>query len=109
MESALTAPINPNLARALDPPIMEVQRWVRETRFPAERPLLNLSQAAPVEPPPAALVQAMVETAVNEPSAHLYGPVLGDAALRSEIARRWSVHYGAEIDGTEVCITAGCN
>jgi len=105
----LTAPINPNLARALVPPIMEAQRWVRETRFPADRPLLNLSQAAPVEPPPRPLVQFMAETVLNDPSAHLYGPVLGDVALREEIAARWSMHYGAEIDGSEVCITAGCN
>jgi len=105
----VSAPINPNLAAALDPPIMEVQRWVRETRLPADRPLLNLSQAAPVEPPPAALVRAIAEAALNDPSSHLYGPVPGDVALRDEIARRTSVHYGAEIDGAEVCITAGCN
>jgi aspartate/methionine/tyrosine aminotransferase len=88
---------------------MEAQRWVRETVFPPERPLLNLSQAAPVEPPPRALAQAMADAALNDPGAHLYGPVLGDAALRDEIAKRWSVHYGAEIDGSEVCVTAGCN
>ncbi len=108
MESPLPSPLNPNLARVPDPPIMEVQRWVRETRLPPGRPLLNLSQAAPVDPPPEALRRAMAE-AVVERGSHLYGPVLGDTALREEIAARWSVHYGAEIDGSEVCVTAGCN
>jgi len=104
----LTAPLNPNLARVAPAPIMEVQRWVRETRFPPERPLLNLSQAAPVDPPPAAMRHAMAEAAAA-PGNHLYGPVLGDNDLREEIAARWSVLYGAAIDGTEVCVTAGCN
>jgi len=105
----LPTPINPNLARALAPPIMEALRWVSETSFPANRPLLNLSQAAPVDPPPQALCRAMAEAALNDPGAHLYGPVLGDTALLEEIAQRWSVAYGANIDASEVCITAGCN
>jgi aspartate/methionine/tyrosine aminotransferase len=105
----VSSPINPNLARVFAPPIMEAFRWVRETSFPADRPLLNLSQAAPVDPPPQALCQAMAEATLNDPRAHLYGPVLGDTELREEIARRWSLVYGAEIDTPEVCITAGCN
>ena len=40
----------------------------------------------------------MAEAALNDPGAHLYGPVLGDTELREEIAKRWSVAYGAEID-----------
>ena len=109
METALTAPINPNLAHVFDPPIMEALRWVHETSFPANRPLLNLSQAAPVDPPPQALCQAMAEAALNDPGAHLYGPVLGDTPLREEITERWSKTYNTEIDTSEVCITAGCN
>lgn len=105
----MSAPINPNLARVPPAPIMEVQRWVRETRFPPDRPLLNLSQAAPVDPPPEPLRRAMAEAALDRPEAHLYGPVLGDTALREAIAARWSLAYGAPIDAAEVCITAGCN
>jgi len=88
---------------------MEALGWVGETDFPPDRPLLNLSQAAPVDPPPGALCRAMAEAALNDPGAHLYGPVLGDSGLREEIARRWSVDYGPAIDASEVCITAGCN
>ncbi|HUF85900.1 MAG TPA: aminotransferase [Thermohalobaculum sp.] len=105
----MAAPLNPNLARALGAPIMEVQGWVRETRFPPDRPLINLSQAAPVEPPPEPLRRAIAEAALGDAGAHLYGPVLGDTALREEIAARWSVAYGAPVDAAEVGITAGCN
>ena len=45
----------------------------------------------------------------TEPEAHLYGPVLGLPALRSEIAWRWSAAYGGDIRPDEVAITAGCN
>ena len=101
--------INPNLARVFPPPVMEARRWVSETSFPANRPLVNLSQAAPVDPPPDALCRAMAEAALNDPGAHLYGPVPGDTDLREEMAERWSVAYGTAIDTSEVCITAGCN
>ena len=86
-EFNVSSPINPNLARVFAPPVMEAFRWVSETSFPADRPLLNLSQAAPVEPPPQALCKAMAEASLNDPGAHLYGPVLGDTELREEIAR----------------------
>jgi aspartate/methionine/tyrosine aminotransferase len=109
MENTLTAPLNPNLARVFAPPVMEARSWIDGASFPANRPLLNLSQAAPVDPPPTALCQAMAEAAINNPDAHLYGPVLGDIALREEIAERWTVSYGAGIDAADVCITAGCN
>jgi aspartate/methionine/tyrosine aminotransferase len=105
----LPTPLNPNLARVIASPIMEASRWVAETRFPADRPLMNFSQAAPVDPPPAALCRVMGEAALNDPNAHLYGPVLGDDALRVEIANHWSAHYGVDIAAAEVCITAGCN
>lgn len=105
----MPAPINPNLARVFAPPVMQARRWLSETAFPPERPLLNLSQAAPVEPPPEPLRRAIAEAAVSQPAVHLYGPVLGDPELREEIAARWSVAYGGAIDGAEVAITAGCN
>ena len=105
----MAAPLNLNLARVLDPPIMKALGWVRAAEFPEDRPLLNLSQAAPVDPPPAPLARAMAEAALNDPKAHLYGPVLGDTPLREEIAERWSAVYGAPVDPSEVAITAGCN
>ena len=102
-------PFSPLIQRTAPPPVMEARRWLAGVDFPPERPLLNLSQAAPVEPPPEALREAMAEMVRAEADTHLYGPVLGLPALRSEIAWRWSALYGGDIRPDEVAITAGCN
>jgi aspartate/methionine/tyrosine aminotransferase len=91
------------------PPVMEARRWVAEAVFPPDRPLINVSQAAPVEPPPRAMREAIAEAALNDPGAHLYGPVLGLPELRAEVAERWSAAYGGRIRADEVAITSGCN
>lgn len=101
-------PLSPFAARTPPPPVMEARRWIAGVTFPPDRPLLNLSQAAPVEPPPAALRAAMGEM-LADPATHVYGPVLGLPALREEIAARWSAAYGGEIRAADVAITAGCN
>ncbi|MEM6478973.1 MAG: aminotransferase [Pseudomonadota bacterium] len=90
------------------PPVMEARRWLAGAHFPPERPLINVSQAAPVEPPHPALRAAMAE-ALEETDTHLYGPVLGLPALREEIAAQWSAAYGGEIRAEQVGITSGCN
>ena len=91
------------------PPVMEARRWVEGVTFPADRPLINVSQAAPVDPPPLALRQAMADFAVQEDSAHLYGPVLGNDDLRTELAAQISAHYAAQVDPAQTAITSGCN
>ncbi len=96
-------------AATFAPPVMEARRWLDGVTHPANRPLLNVSQAAPVDPPPAPLLQAMSEIVLNDPDAHLYGPVLGLPALRSEIATRFSAAYGGDITAENVAITSGCN
>lgn len=101
--------INPAMAATEAPPVMEARRWIEGVAFPAERPLLNLSQAAPVEPPPKALREAMAHAALHDDSAHLYGPVLGLPALRAEVAGQFSESYGGDIGRGNVAITAGCN
>ncbi|MBS0122772.1 aminotransferase [Thetidibacter halocola] len=90
------------------PPIPEARRWTEGVVFPADRPLINLSQAAPVESPPPALRRAMAE-ALEDPAAHLYGPVLGNSDLRAALARNWAAHYGAPVAAAQVAITTGCN
>lgn len=102
-------PVNPALALTSPPPVMEARRWVQGVSFPPERPLINVSQAAPVDPPPEPLRRAMAEAALNQPDAHLYGPVLGRAELREAVARDWSRAYGGTIRPDEVAITQGCN
>jgi aspartate/methionine/tyrosine aminotransferase len=102
-------PLNPAMAATEAPPVMEARRWIAGATFPPDRPLLNVSQAAPVDPPPLALRQALAEAALNDPAAHLYGPVLGLPALRAEIAAQWSAGYGGVIAADQVAITQGCN
>ncbi|MEM6577227.1 MAG: aminotransferase [Pseudomonadota bacterium] len=102
----------PHLSRAQStfaPPVMEARRWLEGVHFPPERPLLNVSQAAPVEPPPEALRQVIADAAMSRPEAHLYGPVLGLPTLRDEVARQWSSAYGGTIAASQVAITSGCN
>lgn len=105
----MTHPLNPAFARTDPPPVMEARRWLQGATFPPDRPLINVSQAAPVESPPLGLRQALADAALNDPNAHLYGPVLGLPALREEIATQWSAAYGGTIAATEVAITQGCN
>ena len=105
----MTLKLNPNMARTFAPPVMEARRWLENATFTPERPLLNISQAAPVQPPPLALRQALAEAALNQPQAHLYGPVLGMAELRTQIATRWSLAYQGHVHADQVAITQGCN
>ncbi len=105
----MTLPLNPAMAATEPPPVMEARRWIAGRTFPADRPLINVSQAAPVDPPPLALRQAIAEAALNDPAAHLYGPVLGLPALREEISAQWSKAYGGTITPDQVAITQGCN
>jgi aspartate/methionine/tyrosine aminotransferase len=105
----LTLPLNPAFAATEPPPVMEARRWLIGVTHPAHRPLINVSQAAPVESPPLGLRQALADAALNDPNAHLYGPVLGLPALRDEIARQFSAAYGGRIAADEVAITQGCN
>ena len=105
----MTQPLNPHMAATFPPPVMEARRWLAGVSFPPERPLINISQAAPVDLPPLALRQAIAEAAVNNPEAHLYGPVLGLPALRAEIAAQWSAQYGGQVTESQTAITQGCN
>jgi len=105
----MTKPLNPAFAATEPPPVMEARRWLDGVTHPADRPLINVSQAAPVESPPLGLRQALADAALNDPNAHLYGPVLGLPALRAEIAAQWSAAYGGQISPAQVAITQGCN
>jgi aspartate/methionine/tyrosine aminotransferase len=105
----MTLPLNPAFALTDPPPVMEARRWLLGVTHPADRPLINVSQAAPVDSPPLALRQALAEAALTNPDAHLYGPVLGLPALRDEIAVQFSAAYGGQIAPDQVAITQGCN
>jgi len=91
------------------PPVMEARRWLEGATFTPDNPLINVSQAAPVDPPPAPLRAEIARVAQDVPEAHLYGPVLGLSELRAEVASQWSSAYVGQIGADEVAITSGCN
>ncbi len=96
-------------AATFPPPVMEARRWIEGVSFPDDRPLINVSQAAPVDPPPPALRQAMADAALTRDDAHLYGPVLGMPDLRRGLSAQINAHYDAHTDASQVAITSGCN
>ncbi|KPQ06456.1 MAG: Aspartate/tyrosine/aromatic aminotransferase [Rhodobacteraceae bacterium HLUCCA12] len=102
-------PLNPALAATSAPPVMVARRWLAETPLPEGVALLNLSQAAPIDPPPQALRTALAQSIADNPAIHLYGPVLGLPELRAALARRMSTIYGGTVLPDQVAITAGCN
>ncbi|WP_424940185.1 aminotransferase [Aliiroseovarius sp. S253] len=101
--------LNPNLANTFSPPVMEARRWLEGKSFSPEQPLINVSQAAPVDPPPEAMREAMADAVLRLPETHLYGPVLGLPALRDELAYNINRHYDANVSSQNVAITSGCN
>jgi len=101
--------MTPRTATTFAPPVMEARRWLEGVTHPDDRQLLNVSQAAPVDPPPKAMRAAMAEMIMNDPETHLYGPVLGLDPLRAEVSARWSAAYGGAVQPKNVAITSGCN
>lgn len=109
LNDPMTIRINPALEAALASPIMTAGGWLEGVAFPSNRPLINLAQAAPSDPPPLRLREVMAEALMNQSDAHLYGAVLGRDELRAEIAAQWSSAYEAEIAAADVSVTTGCN
>ncbi|MEL7025913.1 MAG: aminotransferase [Pseudomonadota bacterium] len=101
--------LNPNIHATEAPPVMEARRWIEGKRFPEDKPLINLSQAAPAAPPPEPMRDAMAEMIKTRADVHLYGHVLGLPDLREAVAADWSAIYGGKISPAQVAITAGCN
>lgn len=99
----------PRTATTFFPPVMEARRWLDGVTFTNDRPLINVSQAAPVDPPPEGLRRAMADVTLNNDEAHLYGPVLGLPELRAELARQTTEKYAGVVTDEQVCITSGCN
>lgn len=104
-----TPPATTRTGATFAPPIPAARRWLEGVEFPPDRPLINVSQAAPVAPPPRALREEMARLVCDDPNVHLYGAVLGLPALRAEVAAQFSQAYGGQIDASQVGITSGCN
>ncbi|MEL7345008.1 MAG: aminotransferase [Pseudomonadota bacterium] len=105
----MRAPVSPAILATQTPPVMQARRWAQALKTPADKPLIALSQAAPMEPPPEGLRQAMADALLSAPSTHIYGPALGAEPLRQTVADHWARDYGGDVSGENVAITAGCN
>ncbi len=101
--------LNPNMAATFPPPVMEARRWLDGVSFSDNQPLINVSQAAPVDPPPASMREAMAQFILEDDASHLYGPVLGLPDLRAKVASVWTEAYGGAVASENVAITSGCN
>ena len=99
--------VNRFLNKTQKPPVMEVRSWL-EKHEENKLEIINLSQAAPLSPPPKSLIKHLSKELSNTDS-HLYGPVLGDYELRSKIATDWSDEYESKIMADNVAVTSGCN
>ena len=96
-------------SKLIAPPIKAARKWLDGMEFPAHRPLIDVSQAAPTAPPPLEMRQAMAKHVLSEGDAHLYGPILGSIDLRRSLADKWSRTYGTEFSHECIAITSGCN
>lgn len=99
---------NPWLTAVEPSPIGETKRWVLGRIFPADRPLVDLSQAVPGYPPALELRRYLGELLLD-PAVHGYTPILGLPALRENYAAHLADFYGAPVAPGEVGITSGCN
>ncbi len=74
----MALPLSPTLHACMASPIVESRAWVKGQSFAADRPLINVSQAAPVAAPPEGLRQAMAEAKVlKSPDAEMMGDGTG--------------------------------
>ncbi|WP_439498433.1 aminotransferase [Bosea sp. (in: a-proteobacteria)] len=99
--------LNPDLLDTGTPPIPQAQGWARAYDG-RSGPLIDLSQAVPGTPPPAALLQRLGEAAAL-PELTRYGAITGDLALREAYAAEIGQAYGAGFSPGEIAITSGCN
>ena len=100
--------LNPDVVRAVEPPVAEAQSWVAGRAFPPDRPLLDLAQAVPSYPP-AAELRAHLAGRAREFETARYTSVPGIPELRAAIARRVSELYGGPVGPENVLVPAGCN
>ena len=78
-------------------PIKKASDWLDGIEFSPNHPLIDVSQAAPTEPPAQALREALAKFVLNDPKAHLYGEILGMPELRSALAKHWSQAYAGSV------------
>jgi aspartate/methionine/tyrosine aminotransferase len=100
--------LNPDVIRAIEPPIAEAHSWIEGREFPADKPLLDLAQAVPSYPPDEALSTHLASRTAEFDTAR-YTPIAGIPKLRSTLAANMAASHGGDIGPENVLISAGCN
>ena len=102
--------LDPTTAAGIDSPMGAALALLaeRDASRDVERPLLDLSQAAPPYPPAPEVVERVVEVA-TAPDGAAYTPVPGIPPLRGAIADELSRDYAGTVEPPDVVVTAGCN
>ncbi len=90
------------------PPISEVQGWLAESSFPADRPLIDLCQAVPDYPPAPALIEHLKEC-LDDPLTARYSPDEGLAPVREALCAHYARSYGASLTPRQLCLTIGAS
>ena len=91
------------------PPVLEVKNWLVDPDLQPSKPLIDVSQAAPTEPPPEKMLEFMANKILCDNSVNTYGPVLGLDELRESLASKWSRQYQGKVSKENVAVTSGCN
>lgn len=104
----MTFALNADVLGAIEPPIAESQTWIAGRTFPAEKPLLDLSQAVPSYPPAKELTDHVAERAAHFETAQ-YSVIRGLLELRQDLAAHVARRYGGSLGPEHVLISAGCN
>ena len=91
------------------PPVLEVKNWLSNPDLQPSKPLIDVSQAAPTEPPPEKMLEFMANKILCDNAVNTYGPVLGLNELRKSLASKWSTQYQGKVSKENVAVTSGCN
>lgn len=100
--------LNPHVLAVEGPPVAEAQGWVSGREFSPEQPLIDLAQALPGYPAEASL-RAHLKELLDSLDLGAYTDIAGLPELRAEFASDLQRVYQAEVQASEVFITAGCN
>ena len=100
--------INPNVDRAIEPPIAEAQSWITGRSFPTTKPLINLAQAVPSYPPADSLQEHLAHKATLFETAQ-YTEIAGIPELRTELSTHMNKLYAGNTTLDNVLISSGCN
>ena len=96
MDQTMSLSVNPDVIRAIDPPIAEAQSWIAGKNSPPENPLLDMAQAVPSYPPAKTLRDHLANRLPKFETAQ-YSPIAGIVPLRSALSEHMNQAYGGMI------------